>query len=236
MENTIKEIAPTASNRGFGAIAIHRELREEILYLILKPGQLIEEVKIAQRFDVSRSPVREALVRLEVEGLVHTLPNKGTVVAGLNIEEFPQYIDALDLVQRAVTRLAAELRTDADLQNIKVKQEIFRDSVKQSDVIKMIQSNFDFHLAIAEAGRNSFLYDTYQRYLDAGRRMMRLYWLSYHDHLPPELTETHEEIIHAIEKRDVDLAEKLAREHAEELHRQFIHQMSQRNIREFTFR
>lgn len=222
--------------RGFGAITIHHQLRVEILSLQLKPGQLIDEAKIAERFEVSRSPVREALVRLEAEGLVDTLPNKGTVVAGLNIEEFPQYIDALDLVQRAVTRLAAECCSATALDNIKAKQALYRTAVQQSDVLEMIQKNIDFHLAIAAAGRNVFLYDAYKRLLDNGRRMIRMYWLSYEDRLPADSPDSHDSLIEAIANHDGILAESLAREHAEEVHHQFISFMSQRNTRDFSSR
>lgn len=238
MKQPIKEkaVKPSAGKRGFGSIKIHEVLRDEILSLILKPNQLLDEVRIAQRFDVSRSPVREALVRLEAEGLVTTLPNKGTVVAGMNLEEFPQYIDALDLVQRAVTRLAAELRSNEALARIKHQQELFRETVPIKDVIGMIQKNMDFHLAVAEASRNQYLYDAYKKLLVSGRRMLRLYYQSYDDDLPPELPASHDRIIEAIEKQDLDLAEELARKHAEEVHQRFIHLMSQRKTRDIELR
>lgn len=223
---------PAAGRRGFGSIKILEILRDDILSLVLKPGQLLDEVSIARRFHVSRSPVREALVRLEAEGLVYTLPNKGTVVAAMNLEEFPQYIDALDLVQRAVTRLAAELRTDEALEKIKHEQELFRQTVPVKDVIGMIQKNMDFHLAVAEASRNQYLYDAYKKLLVGGRRMLRLYYQSYNDDLPPELPASHDLIIDAIERRDTSLAETLARKHAEEVHQRFIHLMSQRKTRD----
>jgi DNA-binding GntR family transcriptional regulator len=214
-------------------MTIFETLRDEILTLELKPGQLIDEASLAERFAVSRSPVREALVRLGSEGLVKTLPNKGTVVAPLNIEEFPQYIDALDLIQRAVTRLAAELHDEDELARIKAAQEAFRDCVENKDVLGMIAKNRDLHLEISAAGKNRILTDTYRRILDEGRRMLRLYFRSYGDMLPPELCDAHDKMIAAIGKRDLDLAERLAHEHAEEVHARFIHYLSQRKIRDF---
>jgi DNA-binding GntR family transcriptional regulator len=233
---TEKTVESKASKRGFGSIKIHEVLRDEILSLVLRPNQLLDELSLAERFSVSRSPVREALVRLEAEGLVQTLPNKGTVVAGMNLEEFPQYIDALDLVQRAVTRLAAELRTDEALAKIKHEQELFRKTVPIKDVIGMIQKNMDFHLAVAEAGRNSYLHEAYRKLLVSGRRMLRLYYQSYNDDLPPELPASHDLIIDAIERQDQNLAEDLARKHAEEVHQRFIHLLSQRKTRDIAFR
>ena len=87
---------PQRKTRGDGALRVYRKLREDILSLELPPGELLDEVKIGQRFNLSRSPVREALIRLASDGLVRTLPNKSTMVAPLNIEAFPQYLDALE--------------------------------------------------------------------------------------------------------------------------------------------
>ena len=219
--------------RGYGALHVYERLRDEILSLTLKPGQLIDEASLADRFAVSRSPVREALVRLAADGLVQASPNKGTIVAPLNIEEFPAYIDALDLVQRAVYRLAAANRLDADLAAIRIAQEEFRARVHANDPLGMIAQNARFHLAIAAAGRNRILTDTYRRILDEGRRTLRLYFHSYGDTLPEALCEAHDAHIAAIEARDQELAERLAREHAEEVHKRFIHHLSGRQTRDF---
>ncbi|TIQ54284.1 MAG: GntR family transcriptional regulator, partial [Mesorhizobium sp.] len=82
-------------------------LRNEILSLTLQPGQLLDETTLAERFDMSRSPVREALIRLSGEDLVVTLSNRSTIVAPIEVATFPKYVEALDLAQRVNTRLAA---------------------------------------------------------------------------------------------------------------------------------
>ena len=110
--------------RGQGAARVYKALREDILSLEIPPGELLDEVQIGRRFNLSRSPVREALIRLASEGLVKTLPNKSTMVAPLNLEEFPAYIDSLDLVQRVTTRLAAQLRSAGDLAALQAIQAI----------------------------------------------------------------------------------------------------------------
>ncbi|MEX3009832.1 GntR family transcriptional regulator [Hoeflea sp. TYP-13] len=219
--------------RGFGALTVFERLRDEILSLELEPGQLIDEASLAKRFDVSRSPIREALVRLGSERLVKTLPNKGTIVAPLNLEEFPAYVDALDLIQRVVTRLAAQNRTEADLVKIKTLQDRFVESLSRNDALAMIHSNREFHAAIGDAGGNRIFADTYRRILDEGRRTLRLYFRSYDDTLPPELGQAHVKIIAAIENRQPDLAEKLAHEHAEQVHRRFVDYISQRSVPKF---
>lgn len=219
--------------RGYGALHVYEQLRDEVLSLALRPGQLIDEASLAERFRVSRSPVREALVRLAADGLVETFPNKGTIVAPLNIEEFPAYIDALDLVQRAVFRLAALNRTDADLATIRAANEEFRARVQANDALGMISQNARLHLAMSAAGKNRLLTEAYRRILDEGRRTLRLYFRSYGDTLPESLCDAHDAQIEAIAAQDALRAEQLAHEHAEEVHQRFLHYLSERNTRDF---
>jgi DNA-binding GntR family transcriptional regulator len=220
--------------RGFGAILVFEQLRDQILSLELRPGQLIDEVNLAERFKVSRSPVREALVRLAAEGLVQTVPNKGTMVTPLNLDEFPAYVDALDLIQRAVFRLAARFRTEDDLRLIRSANDEFRLRVTANDALGMIRQNAKLHLAMAAAGRNRILTDTYRRILDEGRRTLRLYFRSYGDSLPETLCDAHDAQIAAIAAQDEARAEQLAREHADEVHQRFLRYMSERNSLDLT--
>ena len=214
--------------RGFGAVTIYETLRDEILSLTLQPSELVDEASLAIRFGVSRSPVREALVRLVSESLLQTLPNKGTIVAPLRIEEFPQYVDALDLVQRSVTRLAAKFRNSVSLQNIRDEQAKFAQCVDAGDVLGMILKNRDFHIAIAMAANNRYLEQIYRRLLDDGRRSLRLYFKSYNDEMPKEMIDNHVQIVDAIDAQDVDLAERLAREHTDEMQQRFLDYLGSR--------
>jgi DNA-binding GntR family transcriptional regulator len=225
---------PVKKTRGFGALIVYETLRDEILSLAVEPGQLIDEASLAARFGVSRSPVREALVRLVSESLLQTLPNKGTIVAPLRIQEFPQYVDAMDLIQRSVTRLAAQVRNGASLEVIKQEQSRFETCVSDNDVLGMIQSNRDFHMAIAAAANNRYLETAYARLLDDGRRFLRLYFKSYGDTLPKELIGAHNKIIEAIESRDVELAEALARAHTAEMQQQFLNYLGSRHMGDFS--
>lgn len=75
--------------RGTGWKSVYDTLRREILALTLQPGQLLDETTLAERFDMSRSPVREALIRLAGEELVVTLSNRSTIVAPIEVGTFP---------------------------------------------------------------------------------------------------------------------------------------------------
>ena len=84
--------------RGSGARLVYDLVRDEILDLVLPPGSPIDEVQLAERFGMSRTPIREALVRLAGEGLVETLPNRSTMVANIDVLNLHAFFDAIPLM------------------------------------------------------------------------------------------------------------------------------------------
>jgi DNA-binding GntR family transcriptional regulator len=207
--------------RGSGVQTVYDSLRQDILVMAIPPGEPLDETRLSHRFGMSRTPVREALVRLAAEGLVTTLPNRNTIVAAIDFSTLPVYFDALTLMYRVTTRLAATQRSEADLIEIRQLQDAFAASVAAADALAMIAVNRDFHLAIARAGRNRYYTDLFRRLLDEGRRLLRLYYSSFNDHLPARYVDEHDAIIRAIVARDADLADRLAAEHAG----QVVHQI-----------
>lgn len=206
--------------RGAGAKIVYDLLRDEILNLGLAPGSPIDEVQLGERFGMSRTPIREALVRLAEEGLVSTLPNRSTMVAPIDFLNLHTYFDALSLMYRVTTRLAAQHRRPADLERIRALQDDYGKAVREQDALTMIAVNAAFHVAIAEAGRNPYFTGLSKRLLGEGRRILRLYYDSFDDKLPMLYVDEHEALIRAVTDRDVDLADTLAKAHAEQIMRQ----------------
>lgn len=214
------EAAPERK-RGSGVKVVYDLLRDEILDLVLPPGSPIDEVQLAERFKMSRTPIREALVRLAAEGLVTQLPNRNTIVAPIDFARLPVYFEALALMYRVTTRAAASGRTGRHLRVIREHQAAYARAVKTDDVPAMIGANRDFHVAIAEAGGNPYFTGLFTRLLDEGRRILRLYYYkSFDDRLPLRYVDEHEAIVVAIEAGDADLCDRLAAEHAGQIVRQ----------------
>lgn len=206
--------------RGSGAQKVYETLRKAILELELDPGSPLDEVSLSAQFDMSRTPIREALVRLAAEGLVTTLPNRNTIVATIDFVRLPVYFEALSLMYRVTTRLAAINRRPEQLISIRAWQTAFAEAVERQDALAMIASNRDFHVAIAEAGGNPYFTQLFTRLLDEGRRILRLYYSSFDDRLPRQYVEEHELLVTAIEARDAELSDRLAGEHAAQIVRQ----------------
>ena len=157
MVETAKTKRKAKQARGTGGLHVYQALRDEILQLKVKPGSALDEMGLSERFGLSRSPVREALIRLSGEGLVEILPNRSTIVAPIDVQKMPNYLDALDMMQRITHRLAALQRDDDDLTAIKSMQMSFEHAVDEAfkvDVsLPIIDSNYNFHMAVAQPRR-----------------------------------------------------------------------------------
>lgn len=222
--------------KGTGWKHAYETLRDEILELKLEPGKLLDETTLAERFGMSRSPIREALIRLGGDGLVITLANRSTIVSPIDIASFPKYVEALDVCQRVNTRLAAELRSDKDLIEMARRQADFVAAARRGNHLEMSETNKQFHMAIARAGRNSYLSAFYERLLDQGRRMLHLHFdYLERTHDGALLTDDHDAMIAAIRDRDADSADDLARSHTRQFRDNFLSFMRENHAQAMSF-
>ncbi len=206
--------------RGSGVTLVYDTLRREIIDLKLAPGTPIDEAQLAERFSLSRTPIREALVRLAAENLITTLTNRATIVSQIDFLNLSSFFDALTLMYRVTTREAALNRSAEDIEKIRKLQAEFARSVAARAPLDMITTNREFHVAIARAGGNKYFTDLFTRLLDEGQRILRLYYSSFNDALPRQYVTEHEEMIAAIEAGDVARADALAVAHADQIVRQ----------------
>jgi DNA-binding GntR family transcriptional regulator len=206
--------------RGTGAQVVFDTLRERILSLEIAPLGDIDELNLAKEFNLSRTPIREALIRLSSEGLIQLLPNRGPRVASLNAQEVPQILEALELAQRTVTRWAAQRRDDNDVAVIALHCSEFSSAVTAGNVRAMGESNRIFHGAIGRACGNHQLANWYEGLLNSSMRLARAAYgqsepmvstrMEYLVHVDLE----HRAMVDAIRHQDFCAAEQLAREHA----------------------
>ncbi|OLP54362.1 AsnC family transcriptional regulator [Rhizobium rhizosphaerae] len=206
--------------RGSGTQSVYAALRNEILSMVLGPGSPLDEVRLSERFGMSRTPIREALVKLAADGLVTTLPNRNTIVAPIDFAELPTYFEALTLMYRVTTRAAASRGNAQVMEEILAQQRAFAEAVTARDAYAMIEANREFHVAIARLGGNPYYTTFFARLLDEGRRILRLYYQTFDDRLPRQYVEEHEQMIAAIAAGDVEEADRLATAHAAQIVRQ----------------
>lgn len=214
--------------RGERQIQVYQSLKKEILTLALRPGVPLDETHLAQKFETSRSPVREALIKLAGDGLVLILPNRSTLVAPFDLLLIPKYLDALSLLQRTTHHLAALQRNGQHLEAINKAHGYFMEVVVKNDASVAIEANLEFHLAISEASCNPYFTAAYKKLLNEGMRMQHMH-IEYMGWSPDEPgIRGHQEMIEAIESRDAETAEQLAKKHAEQFDQAFIRFLSQK--------
>jgi DNA-binding GntR family transcriptional regulator len=209
--------------RGTGASSVYESLKTKILNLELKPGTLLDETELSRQYHLSRSPVREALIRLSAEGLVETPRNRTSMVSQLDFSALPAYFDAMQLLYRLSARLAAKNRAKAGVAVLKDIEGALELAHEQVDVLSIVQLNRDFHAAIADMTGNSFIMSWMKGLLDQGQRVFRLYLASFGDRVPlPKLTQ-HHAMIQAIERGDAAGAERAGKADAQGLIEEVVH-------------
>jgi len=151
--------------RPTGAQLVYEALRQSIISLRLAPGEPLEELQLCKTYKVSRTPVREALIRLASEDLVALEPNRGAKVASMQFVDVVDHYEAMDIFQPLICHFAAARRSQDDLATIESCLGEFRQAVAQNDSEAIILANFNLHGAIAAACHNRPLEKAYRRML-----------------------------------------------------------------------
>jgi DNA-binding GntR family transcriptional regulator len=136
---------------------VHQVLHEAIVRSLLPAGQRLGEVQLASLFAVSRTPVREALLRLEAERLAERVPRRGLVVRGITPKEIVDLYVVRAAIDGLAASLAAESATPADLANLTMLSERFAQAAAADDVAGLAEINLQFHEAIAQTSQNALL-------------------------------------------------------------------------------
>ncbi|MBV1816753.1 GntR family transcriptional regulator [Clostridium cochlearium] len=190
---------------------ILEELRSAIFDKKLKEGDRLVENNIAKSMGVSRTPVREALRQLEIEGLAINIARKGTLVKGISKEDIMEIYDIREVLEGLAVRGACLNISRKEIFRLKEIIEIMRKSINENDTDKYIKSHNEYNRIILDASKNKRLVSNLE-YIYEYLKSMRKVTLSNEVRREKALLE-HNSIVEAIEKGDEVLAEKLAREH-----------------------
>ena len=188
--------------------AVAARLREMIVTGELEPGARLYEGKIAQDFNISRNPVREAMLWLEARGLVYVIPRRGTYVARVDVQELRQIEEVRGVVEALAAERAAQRRTSDDLEQL--RECIARGIAhkRAGDNLAAAEAHREFHETLGRTAGNDVLTGV----LRSLRQQAELTFLVLQDERRTTW-EDHQAIFDAIEARDSALAARLMREH-----------------------
>lgn len=192
---------------------VFESLRDAIISAILKPGERLMEIQLAEEMGVSRTPVREAIRKLELEGFVVMVPRKGAYVAGISTKDIADVFELRAALEGLAAGLAAERITEEELELLERCLVKVSESVKNNDLEKLIELDTEFHDTLFKASRNERLVQIVSNLREQIQRF-RTASLSTPGRMQFALQE-HKKIVEAVSDRNVELAQALAKEHIE---------------------
>ena len=190
---------------------IFNTLREAIIVGELKPGERLMEVQLADKMGVSRTPVREAIRKLELEGLVEMLPRKGAHVADLSVKDIMDVLEVRSTLDGLASYLSAQRITDEETKELKHVLNQFVNYVEKDNLQGSIKKDVEFHDIIYRSSRNDKLIQITNNLREQVQRFRVIYMKDYSS--SRELIQEHMDIYEAISGRDCTAAMSIAHRH-----------------------
>ena len=192
---------------------VFNTLRQAILKGELAPGERLMEIQLAEKLGVSRTPIREAIRKLELEGLVLMIPRKGAEVAEITEKSLRDVLEVRRALEELAVELVCEKITDEQIQDLKDAAEEFKESLKDGDITRIAEADVKFHDVIYMATDNQKLIQL----LNNLREQMYRYRVEYlkRSDFHQQLIDEHEEIIETIESGQKDRAVQVVCQHVD---------------------
>ncbi|MEA3453889.1 MAG: GntR family transcriptional regulator [Candidatus Caldatribacteriota bacterium] len=187
---------------------IYKELKKRIVYLDYKPKQVLNIKELAKEFGVSPMPIREVLILLETEKLVHIIPNNGIYVTDVSFQELKDVFEVRLFLIGLSGRLAAERITPEELSKLKESLEKIK---QEKDRKKLIQLDAEFHDLINYSTKNHTLAETLKRLRNQIGRLW--FFAKENDSYSAQIPLDFEELLKALENKDQNKSEEIMRNH-----------------------
>lgn len=204
LKNTMNEYLPLRD-------VVFNTLRRAIITGEFAPGERLMEISLANRLGVSRTPVREAIRKLELEGLVIMIPRKGAQVAKITEKSLRDVIEIRCVLEEFAASLACERITEEGKEKLKQAHWQFVEAVRTNDIINIVEKDENFHDVIFQAACNDRLITIINNLREQFYRYRMEYVKDIEQH--SVLVTEHERLLHAIFNQDSETAKQIMRTH-----------------------
>lgn len=194
---------------------VYSVLKEDIITLKFKPGQIISEKEISDLFQLSRTPVREAFLKLTQEGLLEVYPQRGTFVSLIDLYEVEEARFIRESLERATVRVACKKATAEDIALLKENVSKQKKCVESNDYNQLFHLDEEFHQLITQIAKKELVWSIIQQ-MNAHLNRIRMLSLAANINWDLILLQ-HEGIIQGIEQGDAEHAERIMEEHLKKL-------------------
>jgi DNA-binding GntR family transcriptional regulator len=190
---------------------IFNTLREAIIIGELKPGERLMEVQLAEKMGVSRTPVREAIRKLELEGLVDMVARRGAQVADLSVKDIMDVLEVRASLDGLATALSSTRITQDELKELKHVNMQFTNYVEKENLQGTIKKDVEFHDIIYRSSRNEKLIQIASNLREQVQRFRVIYLKDFSS--TKDIINEHNDILEAIQNKDSNNAQSLAQRH-----------------------
>ena len=190
---------------------IRRLIEHDIKSGVLLPGDSIDEAQLESQHQVSKTPIREALIQLQSEGLINSLPRGGMIVAKMSLQQLISLWELLAELEGAAAKLCCQRITAQELRTLSTIHQTSEALVQGQDATGWQASNLQFHEAIYQATRNPYLRQEVLR-IRTRTGYYRMHAFGALGHLQASF-EQHEAVVNALKAQDPELAAKAMSQH-----------------------
>lgn len=202
---------------------VFNTLRQAILRGELEPGERLMEIALANKLGVSRTPIREAIRKLELEGLVTMIPRKGAVVASISEKDMRDVLEVRVTLDELAVSLACKNFTDEAVKDLKAAQDRFENAIIAHDIMKIVDADVAFHDVIYNYTNNARLIQMINNLRETMYRYRLEYIKDARNH--SILINEHNDIIDGLVRRDVEGVKKAIHIHISNQERGIVRQI-----------
>ena len=201
-------------------VVVFNTLRQAILKGELKPGERLMEIALAEKLGVSRTPIREAMRKLELEGLVVMIPRRGAQVANITEKDLNDVLEVRIALENVAIEKACTRMSEEDMGRLWLAAKEFERTMAEGNLVRLAEADVEFHEIIYRASDNKRL----NQVLNNLREQIYRYRVEYlkEEETRNVLVKEHEELTKAIRERDVKKAQEISFRHIENQRRAII--------------
>lgn len=210
------------------AVMAYEAVLKKIICLEYEPNQHLEENLLVEELGIGRTPIREALVRLQGEKMVESHPNKGVIVKPITLQNTKAMFESMHIFEFGVVDMAINKDCSAFIKKMVSSNKEVKKAILSNKIFKLVEANHEFHINFAQCSQNEFLIRAVN---DVRKEAKRLSYLSYNNTIDPQrpleihyksVTQEHDEIIESLVQKNKPKIKKLLRDHIETFRQRII--------------
>ena len=210
------------------AVTAYQTIVKRIICLEYQPSQHLEETLLVEELGIGRTPIREALVRLQSEKMVESHPNRGVIVRPITLQNTKAMFESMHIFEFGVVEIAMHKDCTTAITLMKKSNESVKKAIQSDSMFRLVEANHEFHMNFAKSSQNEFLIRGVE---DVRKEAKRLSYLSYNNAIDPQrplkvhfesVVEEHDFMTDALAQKDDSRLKELLKDHIDTFRQRII--------------